>query len=137
MITPAEMTKAVFILDAARILSATEGQALVWHELVTDAVPHADNEDLMAAVKKACQRQAADMRSWFTVGDLIAGIKAQRRTRVEADERRRGQIESGRGGVTHIDVARLMADARKGLPPDEVGRRARERAEGKAGDGAK
>lgn len=133
MITPQQMTKAVFILDAARVITATEGQALVWHDLVTNAVPMADNDDLMSAVRKIATRDRTDGRSaWLTVGDLIAQIKTERRTRIEAEERQQRQIESGRSTVTSIDVAQLMRDARSGMEPDEVARRARERAEGQA-----
>lgn len=133
MITPEQMTKAVFILDAARVITATQGQALVWHDLVTNAVPLADNNDLMAAVRKIATRDKTDGRgTWITVGDLIAQIKAERRDRIEAEERHQRQLESGRSPVTSIDVAQLMRDARSGMDPDEVARRARERAEGRA-----
>lgn len=133
MITPQQMTKAVFILDAARVITATEGQALVWHDLVTNEVPLADNDDLMAAVRKIATKDRTDGRSaWLTVGDLITQIKAERRARIETEERRQRQLESGRSTVTSIDVAQLMRDARSGMEPDEVARRARERAEGGA-----
>ena len=133
MITPEQMTKAVYILDAARVIAATKGQAAIWHDLITHEVPAADDDDLMNAVRKIATRDRSEARTgWVDVGAVIAQIKSERRARIEADEREQRQIEAGHARVVSIDVKALMADTRKGLPPEEVARRARERAEGGA-----
>lgn len=133
MITAKGATKALFILKSAQLAGANDGQAIVWAELFKEAVPLANDDNLMAAVKKIATSRTAQSRggSWVTFGDVLEQVRAERRKEIELEERRTRQIEGG-STVTSIDVAQLMRDARSGMEPDEVARRARERAEGGA-----
>ena len=131
MINAEQMIKAMFILEAARVITGMQGQSLVWFELVSDAVPSATDDDLMIAVRKVATRDTSTGRgSWVTVGDLIAEIRKVRRARFDLEESKTRQVEAGRPAVVSIDIGRIMADTRGGMRPAEVGRRARERAEG-------
>ena len=130
MITAEQMTKAMFILEASRVITGMQGQAMVWFELIAEAVPQANDDDLMLAVRKIAKSRTSDSRgSWVMVGDLILQLRSIRRTQIEAREWERRRIESGHPSVVSIDVKLLMADASRGLDPEEVGRRARERSE--------
>jgi len=138
MITAKGATKALFILKSAQLAGANDGQALVWAELFAEAVPLATDDNLMAAVKKIAISRTAQSRggSWVTFGDVVEQVRAERRKEVELEERRTRQIEGG-STVSYIDAKSLMRDAKSGLSPEEIGRRARERAEGKGDDAAK
>lgn len=130
MITAEQMTKALFILESYGLMAARQGQAMVWLDLVNESASQCSGEDLQAAVRKLGASRTTDGKggAWITVGDLIAQMRSSRRANLETQERERRQIESGGASVASIDVARLMADARSGMTPEEIGRRAKERA---------
>ena len=130
MITAEQTAKALFMLEAGRFITGMPGQTMVWHDLISNAVPLAEDDDLMVAVRKIASMTNQDTRSsWITVGDVIAQLRSVRRVKIEADLEQQRRLESGRPTVVSINIKQLMADTNRGLSPDEVGRRARERSE--------
>jgi len=129
-VTNETTTKALAILDRCNLNAAKSGQTAVWAQIINDAIPAATDATMFDAIRSIAATRTSDGKggSWVTVGDLIAKMRTIRHTELEKSEREARQIESGDKPVS-INIKRLMADARKGLDPEEVGKRAKERAE--------
>lgn len=133
MSTATGMTKAMFVLDACGLASVREGAPAVWHEIARETAPTLEDAHLLAAAKRlAATRTTERGGAWVVVGDLIAEARKVRNAEAEVAEKRTRQIGEA-GTVTHIDVARLMQDARNGVPPEEIGRRGKSGHYRKAG----
>ena len=130
MITAEQMTKAMFVLEAGRVMKITDGQMPIWLDLITTAAPQAEYDDLMQAVRNIATRQS-DRNEWITVADVLGEVRKVRRKSIELAERYARQIEAKGANVTDINSRQIMADTRAGMTPAEVASRARARAEAK------
>jgi len=128
MITAEQMTKAMFVLEAGRVMKITDGQMPIWLDLITTAAPQAEYDDLMQAVRNIATRQS-DRNEWITVADVLGEVRKVRRKSIELAERYARQIEAKGTNVTDINSRQIMADTRAGMTPAEVASRARSRAE--------
>lgn len=130
MITAEHVTRALAVLDRCNLNAAKAGQAPVWTQIINEAMPSVTDDTLIAAVKAIAASRTSDGKggSWVTVGDLIARMRAIRQVEVEVRDREQRQIESGRPSAG-VDIRQLMADVHAGLSPEQIGERAKERAE--------
>jgi len=88
-ITAEGATKALFILDACNLNAAKQGQARVWAEIIAEALPRADDADLMDAIKRLARQRNSESKggTWVTPGDVIAEIRKARNDRIDRSAR--------------------------------------------------
>lgn len=80
-------------LLAAQAITATDGQAVVWHDYLTCAIPDLAASELRAACRDAIRTWATEGRAWrIDVERYAAAIRRLRAARVRAEEDARGDL---------------------------------------------
>lgn len=80
-------------LLAAQAITATDGQAVVWHDYLTCAIPDLAASELRPACRDAIRVWATEGRAWrIDVERYAAAIRRLRAQRVRAEEDARGDL---------------------------------------------
>ena len=72
MITESATIGALKYLHDTGHVRATEGQARTWHDVISHALPEAEDADLVAAVRAYA---AESVESWTTIAHLIPFVR--------------------------------------------------------------
>lgn len=75
------VTAALRYLHASGHVRAVEGQAAVWQDVISDALPEATDADLHPAVRRYVQESTS---SWTTAADVLPFIRREARARYRA-----------------------------------------------------
>lgn len=88
-----EIAGVLAYLLAAQAITATDGQAVVWHDYLTCAIPDLDAAELRPACRDAIRVWATEGRAWrIDVERYAAAIRRLRADRVRAEEAARGAL---------------------------------------------
>lgn len=88
-----EIAGVLAYLLAAQAITATDGQAVVWHDYLTCAIPDLAASELRPACRDAIRVWATEGRAWrIDVERYAAAIRRLRAARVRAEEAARGAL---------------------------------------------
>lgn len=88
-----EIAGVLAYLLAAQAITATDGQAVVWHDYLTCAIPDLATSELRPACRDAIRTWATEGRAWrIDVERYAAAIRRLRAARVRAEEAARGDL---------------------------------------------
>lgn len=88
-----EIAGVLAYLLAAQAITATDGQAVVWHDYLTCAIPDLTAAELRPACRDAIRVWATEGRAWrIDVEHYAAAIRRLRADRVRAEEAARGTL---------------------------------------------
>lgn len=88
-----EIAGVLAYLLAAQAITATDGQAVVWHDYLTCAIPDLVASELRPACRDAIRVWATEGRAWrIDVERYAAAIRRLRADRVRAEEAARGAL---------------------------------------------
>ncbi len=88
-----EIAGVLAYLLAAQAITATDGQAVVWHDYLTCAIPDLATSELRPACRDAIRVWATEGRAWrIDVERYAAAIRRLRAQRVRAEEDARGDL---------------------------------------------
>lgn len=88
-----EIAGVLAYLLAAQAITATDGQAVVWHDYLTCAIPDLAASELRPACRDAIRTWATEGRAWrIDVERYATAIRRLRAQRVRAEEDARGDL---------------------------------------------
>lgn len=114
MISKADALSLVAYLVKAGYLSASEGQADVWADVLNDAAPYATGLHL----REAARRISREPHRWVATGDVVVILHRIRSEEIEAEQRERIR---GREAVVEVAsperIRQILAAHRVGGDP--------------------